>query len=958
MKKRRTNYKGYTLVELLVVMLISGILLSMGAVEYGTATSESKIQSFHSSVLTALSGAESYRQKYGEYPDTNTFNALLRDQRYFSIPPKNPYTGKTLQATTATEAKNTLGYFYYSLTPDGNIKVETNPPLDIDVAQMEEPEKGTTSTYSVSFTVVDGNGSPISGAQIMINGKTLTTDAQGKATTALAAGTYFYSATKTGYNFVNGSLTVSGDISRTITMNSSSFTVTVIVKNESGDPITGAYVTGIGSGGQTTDAEGKATFTGISAGTYNIVATATGYEQTSLAVTVKSNQQVRITMPKLRLYTVNVLVTDIDGNPLQGAVIKGIGSGGVTGSDGRATIANVLAGSYTITVEATNYDQQQKTIVVNSNQDVSFALVPSKFTVSISVMDADKGTAVTGASVSGIGADSKVTDDSGNVAFENVLSGDYTINVSAPNYASTSKSISVSKSANSFTVYLSRLKGSVTITVKNSSSGAVISNANVEIVGFGSSYTDGTGKAVFSNVPYGSYSVNASALGYNAATTTLNVSAASQSLEITLEQPKYTVTVNVKDQNGNPISGATVSGLGTAKTTDTNGTAVFQDITYGSYTISVSAYGYYDASTTKVISSNDTINISLAALPKGNVQINVKDGDNGGAPFAGATVQLKDLNGKVVASAVSDSQGKAILSGIVNGLYTVVASYDWRYGTSTMDIAVNGNGIYDITLSKLKATVTVKLTDASGISPSGVSVTGIGSGGTTDWQGKITFSNIPYGQYNISVSSQYHSPTSMSVTVNSPSQTVSIPINRNKVTVTVHVQDSRSGASLSGASVSGIGSGGTTDGNGNITFSNIWAKSYTIQVNPNSPDYKNKSESVNITDSRTITISVDQVDRLTFRVMYERYVPEVGASFPVPLAYGSVTLIGPQTYYGTTDANGYITFNNITYGSYTVRVAFTYKTASGETRDVVKDLGPYSYNGGIVNWGTLPTIYP
>ena len=937
MKKRRTNYKGYTLVELLVVMLISGILLSMGAVEYGTATSESKIQSFHSSVLTALSGAESYRQKYGEYPDTNTFNALLRDQRYFSIPPKNPYTGKTLQATTDTssEAKNTLGYFYYSLTPDGNIKVETNPPLDIDVAQMEEPEKGTTSTYSVSFTVVDGNGSPISGAQIMINGKTLTTDAQGKATTALAAGTYFYSATKTGYNFVNGSLTVSGDISRTITMNSSSFTVTVIVKNESGDPITGAYVTGIGSGGQTTDAEGKATFTGISAGTYNIVATATGYEQTSLAVTVKSNQQVRITMPKLRLYTVNVLVTDIDGNPLQGAVIKGIGSGGVTGSDGRATIANVLAGSYTITVEATNYDQQQKTIVVNSNQDVSFALVPSKFTVSISVMDADKGTAVTGASVSGIGADSKVTDDSGNVAFENVLSGDYTINVSAPNYASTSKSISVSKSANSFTVYLSRLKGSVTITVKNSSSGAVISNANVEIVGFGSSYTDGTGKAVFSNVPYGSYSVNASALGYNAATTTLNVSAASQSLEITLEQPKYTVTVNVKDQNGNPISGATVSGLGTAKTTDTNGTAVFQDITYGSYTISVSAYGYYDASTTKVISSNDTINISLAALPKGNVQINVKDGDNGGAPFAGATVQLKDLNGKVVASAVSDSQGKAILSGIVNGLYTVVASYDWRYGTSTMDIAVNGNGIYDITLSKLKATVTVKLTDASGISPSGVSVTGIGSGGTTDWQGKITFSNIPYGQYNISVSSQYHSPTSMSVTVNSPSQTVSIPINRNKVTVTVHVQDSRSGASLSGASVSGIGSGGTTDWQGNITFSNIWANSYYISASYT--NYNSGGGTFAVTGNQTITIALAPIDRLTIQTVHAG-VSTNGRGFILPKSM-YFRLVGPASYSGTTDSNGYYTINNPRLGTYTPYV--TYRGQEQQDR-------PFTYNGGIV----------
>lgn len=945
MKKRRTNYKGYTLIELLVVMLISGILLSMGAVEYGTATSQSKLQSFHSSVLTALSGAESYRQKYGEYPDTDTFNALLRSPKYFSIPPKNPYTGETLTATTDTspEAKNTLGYFYYSLTPDGNIKVETNPPLDIDVAQMEEPEKGTTSTYSVSFTVVDGNGSPISGAQIMINGKTLTTDAQGKATTALAAGTYFYSATKTGYNFVNGSLSVSGDTSRTITMNSSSFTVTVIVKNESGDPITGAYVTGIGSGEQATDAEGKATFTGISAGTYNIVATATGYEQTSLAVTVKSNQQVRITMPKLRLYTVNVLVTDIDGNPLQGAVIKGIGSGGVTGSDGRATIANVLAGSYTITVEATNYDQQQKTIVVNSNVDVSFALVPSKYTVTITVLDGDKGTAITGASVSGIGGDSQVTDSSGKATFTNVLSGNYTVAVSASNYVSTTQPITVSKSANSFTISLSKMKGSVTVTVKDSSSGAAIANANVTINGFGSLTTDRTGKAVFSNVSYGSYTVNVLALGYDLTTDSLSVAAPSQSVEISVNPSKYTVTVNVQDTNGNPVSGASVSGLGAVKTTDTYGKAVFSNVTYGDYTISVSAYGYSNASKAVTIGQNQTINIVLTPLPKSNVQINVKDEDNGGAPLVGATVSIKDLDGTIVATASSDSNGKVLFSGVVNGLYTVIASYDWRYAPASMDIAVNGNGVYNVTLSKIKTSVTVQLTDNSGIVPQGVSVTGIGPGGTTNAKGEISFSNVHYGSYNVTLTSPYHSSTSTTVTVDTPNQTINISLVRNKVTVTVHVQDSRSGASIAGASVTGIGSSKTTDLNGNATFSNIWANSYSIQASASK--YNTNSNTFSITGNQTITISLTPIDRITVATFLcdasgscnlESYLMWARLE-TLPHGMGG-------TVYQVASYNGYATFNNIPTGTY-----YQYLNYAGNLRAQNNGLSVL-YRGGIVYW--------
>jgi len=388
--------------------------------------------------------------------------------------------------------------------------------------------------------------------------------------------------------------------------------------------------------------------------------------------------------------------------------------------------------------------------------------------------------------------------------------------------------------------------------------------------------------------------------------------------------------------------------LGTATTTDANGTAVFQDITYGSYTISVSAYGYYDASMTKVISSNDTINISLAALPKGDVQINVKDGDNGGAPFAGATVQLKDLNGEVVASAVSDSQGKAILSGIVNGLYTVVASYDWRYAPASMDIAVNGNGVYNVTLSKIKTSVTVQLTDNSGIVPQGVSVTGIGPGGTTNAKGEISFSNVHYGQYNVTLTSPYHSSTSTTVTVDTPNQTINISLVRNKVTVTVHVQNSRSGASISGASVTGIGSSKTTDSNGNATFSNIWANSYSIQASAS--NYNTNSNTFSITGNQTITISLTPIDRITV------------ATFLCD-ASGSCNLQGylmwarletlPHgeggTVYQVASDFGYATFNNIPIGSYYQYLNYAGNLRAQNTAGRSNDL-PVFYGGGIVYW--------
>lgn len=692
MKKRRTNYKGYTLVELLVVMLISGILLSMGAVEYGTATSESKIQSFHSSVLTALSGAESYRQKYGEYPDTDTFNALLRDQRYFSIPPKNPYTGKTLQATTDTSsvAKNTLGYFYYSLTPDGNIKVETNPPLDIDVAQMEEPEKGTTSTYSVSFTVVDGNGSPISGAQIMINGKTLTTDAQGKATTALAAGTYFYSATKTGYNFVNGSLNVSGNTSKTISMTSSSFTVTVIVKNESGDPIMGARVTGIGSGEQTTDAEGKATFTGISAGTYNIVATATGYEQTSLAVTVKSNQQVRLTMPKQRLYTVSVVVTDTKGNPIEGAVIKGIGSGGVTGSDGKATIANVLAGNYTITAVANGYGMSSQTISVSGNQSVSFTLTQLLYSVTVHVTDADTGAAISGASVTGIGSGG-TTDANGNVTFNDVTPGVYNLTISAANYNSY-VTVVTADSSKGINVALTRQKAAaVTIHVRDSYNSSGVSGAQVTMSnGMGTLNTNSSGDVTFAQIPYGSYTVQVVASNYKTQSVPITVNQKNQNITVQLARSTYAIYVYVTDaETGAAISGANVNiyGVG-SQTTDSSGRTTFWGVVWNTYSIGVSKSGYYGSSG-EVTVSNSSIYYNVALKPEYRcdftVHVTIKDSDGTrlDGKIARVTVSGYGIDGTL--EKLTDEYGTAVFPNIVAEYYYSVTA-EWAGFSTTVAV--------------------------------------------------------------------------------------------------------------------------------------------------------------------------------------------------------------------------------------------------------------------------------
>lgn len=300
MRKHKLYYKGFTLIELIVVLLIVGILLSVGAVQYSSAVSDSKKAAFQSAVLNALSAAESYRQKYGEYPSTATLNALFNDTAYFTTRPLNPYTGQTLQATVdqSLGASSKLGYFYYNVKADGSIDVVTNPAIDINLASGTGGVGGSLPNYTITFTVKSSSGSAISGAQIMIGGRTVNTNTSGNASVTLPKGSFFYSVSKDGYNFYTGNINLTGNTPITVTLSPKTYTVTIFITDaNTGKPISGAVVSGIGSGG-TTDPNGRLTLTNVEAKSYTAQVSAVGYINTSKAIAVNNNQQVNITLSR------------------------------------------------------------------------------------------------------------------------------------------------------------------------------------------------------------------------------------------------------------------------------------------------------------------------------------------------------------------------------------------------------------------------------------------------------------------------------------------------------------------------------------------------------------------------------------------------------------------------------------------------------------------------------------
>ena len=138
--------------------------------------------------------------------------------------------------------------------------------------------------------------------------------------------------------------------------------------------------------------------------------------------------------------------------------------------------------------------------------------------------------------------------------------------------------------------------------------------------------TDSSGETVI-EVPLEKYDVTATATGYVDYEHPSQVTVSEDTtLSIAMSIVTDTLTINV-DDGTNAISGATVTIGGDSETTDENGQAVFDDMPYDDYSVSISADGYTTATETVQFRSNHkSFTVSLTATGgTGTVTVTCKD---------------------------------------------------------------------------------------------------------------------------------------------------------------------------------------------------------------------------------------------------------------------------------------------------------------------------------------------
>ncbi len=561
------------------------------------------------------------------------------------------------------------------LTSDDPNNSQVTVPVTLTVIQVP---------YTISFWCEDQDGNPLPGVDVTIDDVTVTSDATGLALFSdYVFGNYDYTAVMSGYGTVEGTVTVDGaDVDETIVM-LTAYNVSFWCVDEDANPLADVEVV-IGNDTVTSDASGLAMFIDYIPGDYNYTATLADYVTATGTVTVV-DADVDETVVMLSGFDISFWCVDEDGAPMAGVEVTIEDFTVTSDATGLALFTDILPGDYDYTADKYAYWPVTGTVtVVDTDLDVDVVMVLQRFDIYFWCQDTDDNP------VSGVDVtidDVTVTSGADGLAlFEDYPVGDYNYEAQKEGYMPLWGQVSVVDQDVNVTVNMFLVTYSISFWCTDDNTTPL---EGVEVtIGEETIVSDADGLALFSGYNPGYYYYTATRPGYQNTSGTLNVIDENVEVNISLSLDYFSVTFIVMDNEQNFLEGAEVDFDGNVATTDVYGRVIFEDVTMGNYSYTVTKEGYEMVEDqVEVIGSDVMENVMMQLLTgiEDNTLENVKIYPNPARSIVNidnasqAKLKLINQHGETVLTKdLKDSHTTFSVASYPAGLYHMILTNDKR----------------------------------------------------------------------------------------------------------------------------------------------------------------------------------------------------------------------------------------------------------------------------------------
>ncbi|MFS0766942.1 carboxypeptidase regulatory-like domain-containing protein [Peribacillus phoenicis] len=740
-------------------------------------------------------------------------------------------------------------------------------------------------------------GAPIQGASIVIRKfspagpvfATTATNAQGDFTVFnLAPGTYSVIASQNDFGTQAASAFVQSNQTTSVLLNlppDPGIVQGTITSTQTGTALPDTIIRVIDSFGSIlavsqTDVSGVYRIEGLDTGTYSLVVINERFQRQTLGFTVESNQTVILnaSLSPNPGFIVGTVSNIQQGLPISGAAVQLFPSESiipvaeaVTGQNGTFTIVGLEPGDYSVVATASNFGSVTvgAVVIADGTTSVAIQLTPLPAVISGQVTDLS-GNKIPNATVRVLDQNQNVvgtgaTDLNGNYSIGNLAPGTFTVVASAPNFGTALQGVTVvaAQELTGINLALQANPGSITGQVTNSSTAAPIAGATVAIRSLqGNSgavvqsvNTDQFGKYLAQNLAPGVYSVTVTKSGFAQQTQTVTVASnQSAAANFALLPDTGSISGNIRDGNGNPITGGNVfirvfdsnGVLIKSVTAQSDGTYGILDLAPGTYNLVAEAPNYSASTVTTVVEANQTtaLDIQLAPNPASVIGQVLIQGMN--TPLQGAVV-TSSVNGQLIASTVTDVNGNFQLTNLPPGNVEIAVSQPgFALDVQTVNLNPGETEQITVSLATLPGAISGTIINQQTSDPiSGAAITirqfspagPVAGTAVTDAQGTFLVTGLPPGSYTVvAQAAAFGTQAASSVVFANEVSDVMIGLTPTPGTIQGTVRSTDGNVPLPGSTVRVIRRDGTlvdealTDGSGFYVIEGLPADSYTLFV--------------------------------------------------------------------------------------------------------------------------------